>query len=119
MQLNLERFSILPDTNAEMRFWDERARFLVEVLSVPWTLSAEEVAQLRRDAEEEEERVVREKRKAEERRRRRSEREERDRRRIWRRWEREEKMREREAAVCREAGRRVQMRLEMRRNQKG
>ncbi|KAL2008643.1 hypothetical protein VTN00DRAFT_6837 [Thermoascus crustaceus] len=108
IQLNLERFAILPDTNAEMRFWDERARFLVEVLSVPWCLGEEEVLRLRREAEEEGEKVAREKRKGEERRRRKAEREERDRRRIWRRWEREEMVREREAAVCREAGRRVQ-----------
>ncbi|KAL1999183.1 hypothetical protein VTN02DRAFT_4929 [Thermoascus thermophilus] len=120
LQLHLERFAVLPDTNAEMRFCDARVRFLVDVLSVPWRLGAEEVARLREEAEAEGERVVREKRRVEERRRRRAEREERDRRRIWRRWEREEVVREREAAVCREAGRRVmemQVRMQMQRRE--
>ncbi|TPR09400.1 Peroxisomal membrane anchor protein (Pex14p) conserved region family protein [Aspergillus niger] len=35
-QLQLERVFPVRDTNAEMRFLDQRSRFLVEVLDVPW-----------------------------------------------------------------------------------
>jgi hypothetical protein len=103
LQLLLERFTILPDTNAEMRFWDERARYLADVLSVPWSLPPEEVAQLRLEADKGAERAIRDKRRAEEKRERAIKREERDHAKLQRRWEREEKMREKEAALCKEA----------------
>ncbi|OQD81150.1 hypothetical protein PENANT_c029G01655 [Penicillium antarcticum] len=51
MQINLERFTLVPDTNAEMAFLDERLRFLIEVLSVPWVLSDAEIRGYRVDAE--------------------------------------------------------------------
>lgn len=108
MQVILERYTILPDTNAEIRFWDERTRYLVDVLSVPWSLSADEIAHLRREAEEDERKADRAQRRAQEKKKRLAEREEKDRRRIQQRWEREEKLRERQAALCREANRRFQ-----------
>lgn len=111
LQLLLERFTILPDTNAEMRFWDERARYLADVLSVPWSLSQEEVAQLRREAEKGVEKAIWDKRRAEARRERAIKREEKDRARIQRRWEREEKMREKEALLCKEANLKFKMRV--------
>ncbi|GJP91020.1 hypothetical protein CBS115989_2387 [Aspergillus niger] len=85
-QLQLERVFPVRDTNAEMRFLDQRSRFLVEVLDVPWRLGREEVERLRReldmDEEEEEERVRRKRRR----------REERDRRRMGKMREREERV---------------------------
>ncbi|KAJ5594864.1 uncharacterized protein N7459_001072 [Penicillium hispanicum] len=107
MQLNLERFALVRDTNAEMQFVDERLQFLVRVLAVPWVLLGEEVEQLRRDAEQGDLKAVEERRRAERKMKRRAEREERDARHIQRRYEREERRREKEAAVCMEDGARV------------
>lgn len=104
MQLQLERFTLVRDTNAEMQFVDERLQFLVEVLSMPWVLLDEEVERLRLDAEEGGLRVVEERRRAERRVRRRVEREERDQRHIQKRYEREERKRAKEASVCKEDG---------------
>ncbi|GLA15613.1 hypothetical protein AnigIFM62618_002156 [Aspergillus niger] len=104
-QLQLERVFPVRDTNAEMRFLDQRSRFLVEVLDVPWRLGREEVERLRRelDMDEEEEERVRPKRRR---------REERDRRRMGKMREREERGREREAEVCRVEGGRVRRIIE-------
>lgn len=107
VQLHLERFTLVPDTNAEMQFVDERLRFLVEVLSVPWVLTEEEVESLRVEAEEGGLRVVEERKRAERRVRRREEREERDQRHIAKRYEREERRRRKEASACKEEGLRV------------
>lgn len=107
VQLQLERFTLVPDTNAEMQFVDERLQFLVGVLSVPWVLSEEEVEQLRVEAEEGGLKVVEERKRAERRARRREEREERDQRHILKRYEREERKRRKEASVCQEEGLRV------------
>ena len=112
MQLQLERVFAVPDTNAEMHFLDQRTRFLVEVLSVPWVLSGEEIVRLRRDAEEEDERVEEEQERVRKRQRKRVEREERDQRRIQKLWEREERAREKEAVSCQDAGLRVMRDLE-------
>jgi FMN phosphatase YigB (HAD superfamily) len=111
MQLHLERFWLVGDTNAEMRFLDDRLRFLMEVLSVPWALSDGEVEKLRRDAERSDERVVEEKRRAERAARKRVEREERHARAIARRYEREEHEREKELRALREDGKRVMRRF--------
>jgi hypothetical protein len=115
MQLQLERFFLVRDTAAEMRFVDQRSRFLVEVLTVPWQLTGEEVERLRREAEAEEERAEEEQERARRRQRKRAEREEKDQRRIQRLWEREEQLREKEAVVCREAGRRAMSGIQRRR----
>ncbi|PGH08730.1 hypothetical protein AJ79_05921 [Helicocarpus griseus UAMH5409] len=116
-QLHLERYEMLADTNAEVRFWDERTRMRVEVLGVPWVLAEGEVERLRREAEKGgkgsgkggdangEGYVVAKRKKAErerERERRGVQREERDRLRIVRRYEREEVVREKLAQKCRE-----------------
>jgi Telomere regulation protein Stn1 len=106
-QLLLERFDVLRDTNAEVRFWDERSRYLADVLSTPWSLSAEEVAQLRHETDMEEERFLTQKKRAEEKQKRALQREERARIFIQKRWEKEEKIREREAALCQEESRKV------------
>ena len=112
MQLQLERVFAVPDTNAEVHFLDQRIRFLVEVLSVSWVLTGEEIERLRRDAEEEDERVEEEQERARKRQRKKVEREERDQRRIQKLWEREEKAREKEAVSCQDAGLRVMRELE-------
>lgn len=101
MQLQLERVFPVPDTNAEMRFIDQRLRYLVEVLSVPWWLGVDDVERLREEAEEEDERVGEEQDRVRRRARRKAEREERDQRRIWKMWETQERAREREAGVFR------------------
>lgn len=107
MQLQLERFTFVPDTNAEMRFVEERSQFLVEVLSVPWVLAEAEIERLRVEEEEDGLRVAEERRRAERRARRREEREERDQRYLLKRYEREERRRAKEAFVCQKEGRRA------------
>ncbi|EQL31572.1 hypothetical protein BDFG_06147 [Blastomyces dermatitidis ATCC 26199] len=126
LQLHLERYEILRDTNAEVRFWDERTRFRLQVLSVPWVVARGEVERLRVEAEgvavaaaagrkdgdgylNADGHVVARRRKAErererekERERRRGEGEERDRLRIEKRYEREQVVREKLARRCRE-----------------
>lgn len=119
MQLQLERVFAVPDTNAEVHFLDQRIRFLVEVLSVPWVLTGEEIERLRRDAEEEDERVEEEQERARKRQRKKVEREERDQRRIQKLWEREERVREKEAVSCQDAGLRVMRELEGRKRGRG
>ncbi|PYH32607.1 OB-fold domain-containing protein [Aspergillus neoniger CBS 115656] len=108
-QLQLERVFPVRDTNAEMRFVDQRSRCLVEVLDVPWRLGREEVERLRGEVEVEVEGGdggvgVDEEERGRRRKRRREEREERDRRRIWKMWEREERGREGEAEQKRKGG---------------
>ncbi|KAJ5662236.1 uncharacterized protein N7477_009852 [Penicillium maclennaniae] len=107
MQLQLERFVLVPDTNAEMQFVDERVRFLVDVLSVPWILLEEEIEQLRLEAEQGDIKALEERKRAARRTKRRMEREERDQRHIQKRYEREEKRRAKEACVCKEDGARL------------
>lgn len=104
MQLNLERFTVIRDTNAEMQFIDERLQFLVEVLAVPWVLLDEEIEQLRAEAERGDLKVIEDRERAERRVKRRAEREERDYRHIQKRYEREERKRAKEAVVCKEDG---------------
>ncbi|KAJ5387596.1 hypothetical protein N7509_010137 [Penicillium cosmopolitanum] len=104
MQVNLERFALVHDTNSEMQFVDARLRFLVEVLSVPWVLLDEEIEALRREAERGGLEIADERRRAEKRVRMRAEREERDQRHIQKRYEKEERKRAQGAGVCKEDG---------------
>ncbi|GIJ98408.1 hypothetical protein Aspvir_000525 [Aspergillus viridinutans] len=115
MQLQLERFFLIRDTTAEMRFVDQRSRYLVEVLTVPWELTGEEVERLRLEAEAEEEQAEEEQARARRRHRKRAEREEKDQRRLQRLWEREEQFREKEAVLCQEAGRRAMRAIQRKR----
>lgn len=50
-QIQLERLSIVRDTNAEVKCWEQQTRFLVDVLSTPWFVSPEEQKRLLREAE--------------------------------------------------------------------
>ncbi|CAG7947933.1 unnamed protein product [Penicillium olsonii] len=111
MQIHLERFELVADTNAEMQFLDERLRFLLEVLSVPWVLTDDEIESLRQAAERGDEKVLEDKRRAQMRARKRVEREEKDARTIARRYEREEKARERQLGALREDGQMVMRRF--------
>lgn len=95
------------DTNAEMQFLDARLRFLIEVLSVPWVLTDEEIETLRNDAERCDERALEDKRRVERAARKKIEREERHARAIARRYEKEENERERELRKIREDGERL------------
>ncbi|KAF9892133.1 hypothetical protein FE257_002539 [Aspergillus nanangensis] len=104
MQLQLERWAMVRDTNAEMLFLDQRSRYLVEVLSSPWRLSKEEIEQLEVDADEEEEKMEEEQARMRRRLRKRAEREEKDAQRIQKSWEREENIRSAEAIYCRDYG---------------
>ncbi|KAL4893206.1 hypothetical protein BDV59DRAFT_33351 [Aspergillus ambiguus] len=115
MQVQLERVFRVRDTNAEMRFLEQRRRYFIEVLSVPWVLTPDEVARLREEAEADDERVEEEQARARKRLRRRAEREEKDYRRILRRWEREERVRQQEAELCRDAGIKTMREVERRR----
>lgn len=45
-QIHLERVAIVPDTNTELRFVEQRTKLKVEVLSKPWTVSPREQSQL-------------------------------------------------------------------------
>ncbi|KAJ5645250.1 hypothetical protein N7507_011261 [Penicillium longicatenatum] len=107
MQLHLERFSIIRDTNAEMQFVFERLQYLVEVLSVPWVLLDEEIESLRREGEEGDIRAAEERERVRKKIKRRVEREGKDERHIARIYQNEEREREKEAAVCREDGVRI------------
>ncbi|KAE8379919.1 hypothetical protein BDV26DRAFT_279989 [Aspergillus bertholletiae] len=104
IQIQLERVSVVRDTNTEMRFLDQRSRYIVEVLSVPWSLTEEEVERLHYEADDEEERLEEEQERIKRHQRRRIEREEKDQRRIQKSWEREEQLRAREALYSRDAG---------------
>lgn len=100
---------MLKTMDEEVRFWEERSRFLVDVLSVPWEVEEGEVRRLRREAEGgaggvhggdgKGDRGSREI----ERKRRREEKEERDRLRLERRYAREEQVRHKLAMRCRAA----------------
>ncbi|KAL1880950.1 hypothetical protein Plec18167_003489 [Paecilomyces lecythidis] len=107
VQVQLERFTLLRDTNAEMHFWDEQARYLVDVLSVPWSLEPEEVDQLRREADEEEDRIIRAKKRLEQKKRKAARKEQRDQIRIQKKWEKEEELRRKEAAGYTETGKKA------------
>ncbi|PLB55693.1 hypothetical protein P170DRAFT_433203 [Aspergillus steynii IBT 23096] len=115
VQLQLERMFLVRDTSAEMRFLDQCCRFLVEVLAVPWRLTGEEIAQLRAEADDEEGKIEEEQARMKKRQRKRLEREEKDQRRIQKLWEHEERNREKEASVCKDAGVKVMREIQMRR----
>ncbi|KAH8427538.1 OB-fold domain-containing protein [Aspergillus melleus] len=104
VQLQLERVFVVRGTSAEMRFLDQCCRFLVEVLAVPWRLGEDEIMQLRVEADEEEEKIEEEQARMKKRQRKRLEREEKDQRRIQKLWEHEERNREKEAVICKDAG---------------
>ncbi|KAF3480533.1 OB-fold nucleic acid binding domain-containing protein [Arthroderma uncinatum] len=110
-QLHLERFVLLPDMAGEMQFWEERTRFLVDVLNTPWYLTPTQVEQLRVEGAGEEEKKMRKTRVREKDRvkmeARRKEMEERDRERIVRRYEREEEIRRKYAERCKEVSGRL------------
>ncbi|CRG91866.1 OB-fold nucleic acid binding domain protein [Talaromyces islandicus] len=111
MQVVLERFWVLHETNAEVKFWNERARFLVDVLSVPWSLTPEIVEALRRRARDEETDTVSDRRRVVEKQRRLEERERKDYKRILKRWDKEERLREKEAEWITESNKRLETRL--------
>jgi hypothetical protein len=50
-QIHLERIAIVPDTNAEMHFMEQRAKLKLEVLSKPWSISRKEQSRLLKAAE--------------------------------------------------------------------
>ncbi|KAK2819986.1 hypothetical protein FQN49_007834 [Arthroderma sp. PD_2] len=110
-QLHLERFSLVSDMADEMKFWEERTRFLIDVLDIPWYLPAAQVEQLRIEAVGIEEKKM-QKARARERARvklecRRLEKEKMDQERIARRYEKEEEVRRKCAERCREVSRRL------------
>ena len=115
MQLHLERFFPVRETRAELRFLADRMRYLADVLSVPWYLTDEDVQQLRVEFDEDVRNADETKRRKDRRAKRRVEREEKDRRRIIRAYESEERRREKEAGRCREAGKKVMADIEKKR----
>ncbi|OKL61303.1 hypothetical protein UA08_03209 [Talaromyces atroroseus] len=105
-QVILERFWVLCDTSAEIKFWNERSRFLMDVLSKPWCLTEDEIASLRQQARVEQGRAMKERQRMQERKKRLEGREQRYQRRIVRRWQAEEKLREKESERVRESNKR-------------
>lgn len=110
-QLHLERYVVLSDTNVEVQFWEERTRFLVDVLCAPWVLSDEEVHRLKKECGEDEKsqmkRKISKEKKMERSVRKAAGREEKDRLRIERRYAREEKTRQKLITECAETSRGV------------
>lgn len=118
MTVILERFWLITDTNSEVRFWNERSRFLIDVLSHPWHLSADDVEELRRQAQSQERKVIRDRQRKQERQKREREREEKSQRRILRRWEAEEKVRAAEEERVRLDNKRLEKWLALKREPK-
>ena len=50
-QISLERIIVVLDTNAEVQFWDQRTKLMVDVLSKPWNLSKEKQDRLKQEAD--------------------------------------------------------------------
>jgi hypothetical protein len=118
MTVILERFWPLTDTNSEVKFWNERSRFLIDVLCQPWKLSADEVEELRKQAQAQERKVIRDRQRKQERQKHAQEREEKYQRRILRRWEAEEKVREAEEERVRLDNKRLEKWLALKREPK-
>jgi hypothetical protein len=117
-QIALERLEIVPDTNAEVRFWAQRTQLFADVLSKPWVVSVDEQARLLKEAEGEVEDIKgraarREKRLAKERTREKRHAEE-----IAKAYEVEEKGRERAAEKARADGLRLRAKAEKRKKKK-
>lgn len=115
MQVQLERFWIVRDTNTQVAFWNDRTRFLVDVLSTPWSLDESQIAALRQRASYEEDRAVTERKRALERKRRHEHREDKHYRQIMKRWDKEEAIRAREVERVLECNRKLMARLAQRR----
>ena len=115
LQLHLERYVLIEDTNAEMEFLEQRTRFLVDVLCVPWVLGEDEIEWLRRRCEEADLKKMIQKRSREQRiaraARREAEREERYRLRIEKQYAKDEIIRQKLAAKCAEVSQRVNRKL--------
>jgi Telomere regulation protein Stn1 len=117
-QIALERLEIVPDTNAEVRFWTQRIQLFADVLSKPWVVSVDEQARLLEEAEGEVDDIKgraarREKRLAKERTREKRHAEE-----IAKAYEVEEKGRERAAEEARADGLRLRTKAEKRKKKK-
>lgn len=87
----------------------------MDVLSKPWRLSADEIEELRKQAQSQERKVIRDRQRKQERQKRVQEREEKYHRRILRRWEAEEKVREAEEERVRLDNRRLEKWLALKR----
>ncbi|KAF5015352.1 hypothetical protein F66182_13346 [Fusarium sp. NRRL 66182] len=118
MTVILERFWHITDTNSEVKFWNERSRFLIDVLSQPWYLSADDVDSLRKQAQSQERKVIKDRQRKQERQKREQEKEEKYQRRILRRWEAEEKVREAEEERVRLDNKRLEKWLALKREPK-
>ena len=103
-QIQLERITVIPDTNAEMRFWDQRTTLLVDVLSKPWTLSEDKQKKLHKEAQGEEEHDKGRTKRRREREAKKLAREKKDAQRIARNYEREERERQLAAEEAKKDG---------------
>ncbi|EED22396.1 OB-fold nucleic acid binding domain protein [Talaromyces stipitatus ATCC 10500] len=118
MQLILERFWLLANTTAEVKFWSERSRYLIDVLSQPWHLTRDQIESLRQQALSQERKVIRDRRHKQERQKRHDEKEEKYRRRILKKWEVEERLRADEDERVRVDNRRLERWLALKREGK-
>ncbi len=112
-QIQLERITLIPDTSAEMRFWDQRSQLLADVLSKPWTLSEEMQKKLHREAEGEKEVGNGREKRRRGRTAQKLAREKKDKERINRRYEREEREREIAAEKAKKEGMRLRSEVEV------
>lgn len=117
MQVVLERFWVLHDTTSEVRFWNERTRVLKDTLSHPWQLSAGEIETLRQQARSQEQSALRRRQQRIEQQRRHQEKEEKYQRRMLRKWEAEERLREKEDELVRLDNRRFEKWLALSRHE--
>lgn len=91
---------------------------MIDVLSQPWYLSADDVEELRKQAQSQERKVIKDRQRKQERQKREQEREERYQRRIMRRWEAEQKVREAEEERVRLDNKRLEKWLALKREPK-
>lgn len=103
-QIQLERIAIVPDTNAEMRFMEQRTKFKTEILSKPWSVSPEEQGRLLKLAEGREKSDRMQDRKRKEREAAREAREKKHEEKIAKRYEADDLKRETAAETARKAG---------------
>ena len=106
-QIYLERITVVPDTNAEMRFRESLVTLRCRVLSHPWIIPAGKQRELLDEARREAEGDMGRERRQAERHARRKRREERDTEKIGRHFEKEARLRDRGAEKAREEGRRL------------
>lgn len=108
-QIQIERLSVVPTTNHEVRLAAARIKFLEEVLTKPWVLSPNRQKRLFREAQGEKRKESEKAVMLKQRQKRLEDREKRHAERITKEYEREEEQRKKDAEVARQAGMDMQL----------